>query len=89
VRTATPKRRFVAFNTTWADAPPLVGAESSRNGGLAGKIHDGHGPGFDRTVVFNLPSVSRGADDCTAVRLAIRHELQSSVWCRGYHEIFM
>src|SRR5262249_18278290 len=39
-------------------------------GGWLGKATTATDLDSTRTVVFNLPSVSRGADECTAVRLA-------------------
>jgi len=70
VRTAAPQRKFAAFNE-WRLAASLAGA------GLLGAAGGWLGKGitatdFDstQTVVFNLPSVSRGAEECTAVRLA-------------------
>jgi hypothetical protein len=70
VRTAAPKRRFVAFSD-WRMAASLVGAGIiGATGGWLGKSTTATDLDSTRTVVFNLPSVSRGADDCTAVRLA-------------------
>src|SRR3977135_3258036 len=70
VRTAAPKRRYVAFSD-WRMAASLVGAGIiGATGGWLGKSTTATDLDSTRTVVFNLPSVSRGADDCTAVRLA-------------------
>ena len=70
VRTTAPKRRYVAFSD-WRMAASLVGAGIiGATGGWLGKSTTATDLDSTRTVVFNLPSVSRGADDCTAVRLA-------------------
>jgi hypothetical protein len=70
VRTIAPKRRYVAYSD-WRMAASLVGAGIlGATGGWLGKSTTATDIDSTRTVVFNLPSVSRGADDCTAVRLA-------------------
>jgi hypothetical protein len=70
VRTVAPKRRFVAFSD-WRMAASWVGAGLiGAAGGWLGKSTTATDLDSTRTVVFNLPSVSRGADDCTEVRLA-------------------
>lgn len=70
VRTPAPKRRFVAVGD-WRMAASLAGAGIlGATGGWLGKSTTATDLDSTRTVVFNLPSVSRGADDCTAVRLA-------------------
>jgi len=70
VRTAAPKRRYVAFSD-WRMAASLLGAGIiGATGGWLGKSTTATDLDSTRTVVFNLPSVSRGADDCTAMRLA-------------------
>ena len=52
-------------------AASLVGAGIiGATGGWLGKATTATDLDSTRTVVFNLPSVSRGADECTAVRLA-------------------
>src|SRR3954447_15852934 len=70
VRTAAPRRRFAAFSD-WRMAASLVGAGIlGATGGWLGKSTTATDLDSTRTVVFNLPSVSRGADECTAMRLA-------------------
>ncbi len=52
-------------------AASLVGAGViGATGGWLGKATTATDLDSTRTVVFNLPSVSRGADECTAMRLA-------------------
>ena len=70
VRTLTPRRKLAAFSD-WRMAASLVGAGViGAAGGWLGKATTATDLDSTRTVVFNLPSVSRGADDCTAMRLA-------------------
>src|SRR3984893_10402651 len=70
VRSAAPKRRHVALSD-WRMAASLVGAGIiGATGGWLGKSTTATDLDSTRTVVFNLPSVSRGADECTAMRLA-------------------
>jgi hypothetical protein len=70
VRTLAPKRRVATFGD-WRMAASLVGAGViGAAGGWLGKATTATDLDSTRTVVFNLPSVSRGADECTAVRLA-------------------
>jgi hypothetical protein len=70
VRTLAPSRKLAAF-TEWRMAASLVGAGViGVAGGWLGKATTATDLDSTRTVVFNLPSVSRGADDCTAMRLA-------------------
>jgi hypothetical protein len=70
VRTLTPRRKLAAFSD-WRMAASLVGAGViGATGGWLGKATTATDLDSTRTVVFNLPSVSRGADDCTAMRLA-------------------
>jgi hypothetical protein len=70
VRTLAPRRKLVAFSE-WRMAASLVGAGViGVTGGWLGKATTATDLDSTRTVVFNLPSVSRGADDCTAMRLA-------------------
>ena len=70
VRTGTSLRRPVDFGD-WRMAASLVGVSViSAAGGWIGKATVSTDVDPTQTVVFNLPSVSRGADDCTAVRLA-------------------
>jgi len=70
VRTATPRRKFAAYSD-WRMAASLVGAGIlGAAGGWLGKSTTATDLDSTQTVVFNLPSVSRGADECTAVRLA-------------------
>jgi hypothetical protein len=70
VRTFTPRRKLAAFSD-WRMAASLIGAGViGAAGGWLGKSTTATDLDSTRTVVFNLPSVSRGADDCTAIRLA-------------------
>jgi hypothetical protein len=70
VRTIAPRRKLAAFSD-WRMAASLVGAGIiGATGGWLGKATTATDLDSTRTVVFNLPSVSRGADDCTAMRLA-------------------
>jgi hypothetical protein len=70
VRTLAPRRKLAAFSE-WRMAASLVGAGViGVAGGWLGKATTATDLDSTRTVVFNLPSVSRGADDCTAMRLA-------------------
>jgi hypothetical protein len=70
VRTLAPRRKVAAFSE-WRMAASLVGAGViGVAGGWLGKATTATDLDSTRTVVFNLPSVSRGADDCTAMRLA-------------------
>jgi hypothetical protein len=70
VRTVARKARYTAFSD-WRMAASLVGAGIlGATGGWLGKSTTATDLDSTRTVVFNLPSVSRGADECTAVRLA-------------------
>ena len=70
VRTLTPRRKLAAFSD-WRMAASLVGAGViGATGGWLGKATTATDLDSTRTVVFNLPSVSRGADECTAMRLA-------------------
>jgi len=70
VRTLPPRRKLAAFSD-WQMAASLVGAGIiGATGGWLGKSTTATDLDSTRTVVFNLPSVSRGADDCTAMRLA-------------------
>jgi hypothetical protein len=70
VHTLTPRRKVAAFSD-WRMAASLVGAGViGATGGWLGKATTATDLDSTRTVVFNLPSVSRGADDCTAMRLA-------------------
>jgi hypothetical protein len=70
VRTIAPKRRAVAFGD-WRMAASLVGAGVvGAASGWLGKSTQATDLDSTRTVVFNLPSVTRGADECTALRLA-------------------
>jgi hypothetical protein len=70
VRTITPKRRVVAFSD-WRMAASLLGAGViGAAGGWLGRASSATDLDSTRTVVFNLPSVTRGADECTALRLA-------------------
>jgi hypothetical protein len=70
VRTLAPRRKVAAFSD-WRMAASLVGAGViGATGGWLGKSTTATDLDSTRTVVFNLPSVSRGADDCTAMRLA-------------------
>jgi hypothetical protein len=70
VRTVAPRRK-VAASGDWRMAASLVGAGLlGAAGGWLGKATTATDLDSTRTVVFNLPAVSRGADECTAVRLA-------------------
>ena len=70
VRTLPPRRKVAAFSD-WRMAASLVGAGViGATGGWLGKATTATDLDSTQTVVFNLPSVSRGADDCTAMRLA-------------------
>src|SRR3569833_4614938 len=70
VRTRTPLRKLAAFSD-WRLAASLIGAGVlGATGGWLGKATTATDLDSTRTVVFNLPSVSRGADECTAMRLA-------------------
>lgn len=70
VRTRIPGRRTAVFSD-WRMAASLVGAGVlGVSGGWLGKGMTATDLDSTRTVVFNLPSVSRGADECTALRLA-------------------
>jgi hypothetical protein len=70
VRTLAPKRKVAAFSE-WRMAASLLGAGIiGATGGWLGKATSATDLDSTRTVVFNLPSVSRGADECTAMRLA-------------------
>jgi hypothetical protein len=66
-----PQRRKLAAFSDWRMAASLVGAGIiGAAGGWLGKSTTATDLDSTRTVVFNLPSVSRGADECTALRLA-------------------
>jgi Putative zinc-finger len=70
VHTLPERRKFAAFSD-WRMAASLVGAGViGAAGGWLGKSTTATDLDSTRTVVFNLPSVSRGADECTALRLA-------------------
>jgi len=70
VHTTVPRRRVATFSD-WRMAASLVGVGLlGAAGGWLGKATTATDLDSTRTVVFNLPSVSRGADECTAVRLA-------------------
>lgn len=70
VRTTAPRRRLAAAGE-WRMAASLVGAGLiGAAGGWLGKATTATDLDSTRTVVSNLPSVSRGADECTAIRLA-------------------
>ena len=70
VLTPAPRRRIAAFSD-WRMAASWVGAGLlGATGGWLGKATTATDLDSTQTVVFNLPSVSRGADECTAVRLA-------------------
>jgi hypothetical protein len=70
VRTKVLPRKVTAFSD-WRMAASLVGAGIiGATGGWLGKATTATDLDSTRTVVFNLPAVSRGADECTAVRLA-------------------
>jgi anti-sigma factor RsiW len=69
-RASVPRRRYAAFSD-WRMAASLVGTGLlGAAGGWMGKASTATDLDSTRTVVFNLPAVSRGADDCTNVRLA-------------------
>jgi hypothetical protein len=70
--TPLPQRqRKVAAFSDWRMAASVVGAGLlGAAGGWLGKATTATDLDSTQTVVFNLPSVSRGADECTAVRLA-------------------
>jgi anti-sigma factor RsiW len=69
-RTAIPHRRSADFGD-WRMAASLVGAGViGAAGGWLGKTTTVPDLDSTQTVVFNLPSVSRGAGECTAVLLA-------------------
>ena len=71
VRTATSHRKSADFGD-WRMAASLVGAGViGAAGGWLGKTTTVPDLDSTQTVVFNLPFVSRGADDCTPVRLAL------------------
>jgi hypothetical protein len=70
-RTTTAHRRSADFGDLRM-AASLVGAGViGAAGGWLGKATTVPDLDSTQTVVFNLPSVSRGADECTAVRLAL------------------
>jgi hypothetical protein len=70
VSTLTPRRKLAAYSD-WRMAASLVGAGLiGAAGGWLGKSTTATDLDSTQTVVFNLPSVSRGADECTSVRLA-------------------
>jgi hypothetical protein len=70
VHSLPQRRKFAAFSD-WRMAASLVGAGViGAAGGWLGKSTTATDLDSTRTVVFNLPSVSRGADECTALRLA-------------------
>jgi hypothetical protein len=70
IRTRAPQRPLAAFSD-WRMAASLLGAGIiGATGGWLGKATTATDLDSTRTVVFNLPSVSRGADECTAMRLA-------------------
>jgi hypothetical protein len=70
VRTATVHRKSVDFGD-WRMAASLVGAGViGAAGGWLGKATTAADLDSTKTVVFNLPSVSRGADECAVLRLA-------------------
>jgi hypothetical protein len=70
IHTRAPKRPLAAFSD-WRMAASLLGAGIiGATGGWLGKSTTATDLDSTRTVVFNLPSVSRGADECTAMRLA-------------------
>lgn len=68
--TIAPRRKVAAFSD-WRMAASLVGVGIlGAAGGWLGKATTATDLDSTRTVVFNLPAVSRGADECTAIRLA-------------------
>jgi hypothetical protein len=67
----TQRRKSALAFSDWRVAASLVGVGLvGAAGGWLGKATTATDLDSTRTVVFNLPSVSRGADECTAVRLA-------------------
>lgn len=69
-RSGLPRPRHAVFGD-WRIAASLAGATLiGAAGGWLGKATTATDLDSTRTVVFNLPSVSRGADECTAVHLA-------------------
>jgi hypothetical protein len=71
VRTILPRQRRVVAFSDWRMAASLLGAGViGAAGGWFGKTTQATDLDSTRTVVFNLPSVTRGADECTALRLA-------------------
>jgi hypothetical protein len=69
VRTA-PARRFRPF-TDWRMAASLLGAGVvGASGGWFGRATQATDIDSTQTVVFNVPSVTRGADECSALRFA-------------------
>jgi hypothetical protein len=70
VRSTTPRRRYVAVGD-WRMAASILGAGViGAAGGWFGKSTQTADLDSTRTVVFNLPSVTRGAEECTALKLA-------------------
>src|SRR5882724_9410316 len=64
VGTPAPRRRYGAFSD-WRMAASMVGAGViGATGGWLGKGTTIPNLDSTQTVVFNLPSVSRGADEC-------------------------
>jgi hypothetical protein len=70
VRTLVPRRKVAAFSDGRMAASLRGASVVGATGGWLGKATTATDLDSTRTVVFNLPSVSRGADDCTAMRLA-------------------
>jgi anti-sigma factor RsiW len=71
VRTVAQHHKSADFGD-WRVAASLVGAGViGAAGGWLGKGTTIPNLDSTQTVVFNLPSVSRGADECTAVRVAL------------------
>jgi hypothetical protein len=71
VTTLPQRQRKVAAFGDWRMAASLVGVGLlGAAGGWLGKSTTATDLDSTQTVVSNLPSVSRGADECTAVRLA-------------------
>jgi hypothetical protein len=69
-QTAASQRK-TADHLDWRMAASLVGAGFiGAVGGWVGKASTATTLDSTQTVVFNLPSVSRGADECSVVRLA-------------------
>jgi TIR domain len=63
-------RKIAAFSD-WRMAASLLGAGIiGASGGWVGKAANAMDLDSIRTVVFNLPTVSRGSDECTTVRVA-------------------